>query len=531
MGRLSHHHLPEIPPIDVLMMDKPQEPPLGVGESASVPSAAAIANAIYDATGVRFRELPFTPERVLAGFRPPAFRRRPRPGSSRAALGDKNRGFWAGLGLGLAGLLARAPSRCRCAARSTQPRPRAPASIRKKPSRAAGCWPRSGDCAVCHTAPGGARLAGGLAIETPFGIVHSTNITPDPGTGIGNWSFDAFRRAMREGIGRDGQHLYPVFPYNHFTRTSDADLEAIYAYLMSETPVVAKAKPNGLAFPMNIRPLMTAWNALYLSPGAYQPDPARSAEWNRGAYLVEGLGHCGACHTPRNALGAEIKSRRFAGGVAEGWEAPPLTDLSQSPVPWTEDALFTYLRTGFSPAHGPAAGPMAPVIHELQALPDSDLRAMASYLASFSKPVPAEAETAAIATADARNAGAMLPSAGPGGRLFQGACAVCHAPSAPPAFRGEAQPRLQQQSAERPAGQSHPHHPGRGAEARDRQHGRDARLRPRADGRPDRRTRFLPPPPICPWPETLDGSRADRRENPRGAIPCRSLSVNEAENG
>lgn len=422
---------PEIPPIDVLMMDRPHEPPLGVGESASVPSAAAIANAIYDATGVRFRELPFTPERVRAGLAaagvsppPPAL----------SAPPAKKRGFWAAFGFGLAGLIGLGSVALPWRGAIEPVSPAAPGLYSKETIARGKMLAALGDCAVCHTAAGGAPLAGGLPIETPFGIIHSTNITPDMKTGIGAWSFEAFRRAMREGIGRDGQHLYPVFPYDHFTKTTDGDLEAIYAYLMSEKPVAAPAKPNDLPFPVNQRALMAGWNALYLKTGAYQPDPAQSEAWNRGAYLVEGLGHCGACHTPRNALGAEIKSRAYGGGMAEGWEAPPLSALSQSPVPWTEDALFTFLRSGFSPQHGPATGPMAPVIHELQALPDSDLRAMATYIASLSKPVSAERESAAITTAEARNAGAMLPSAGPGGRIFQGACAACHAPAAPQLF-------------------------------------------------------------------------------------------------
>ncbi|MCB8878761.1 molybdopterin-dependent oxidoreductase [Acidisoma cellulosilytica] len=425
---------PEIPPIDVLMMDRQQEPPLGVGESASVPSAAAIANAIYDATGVRFRELPFTPERVRAGLEAAGITSPPAPMALPAPPPAKKRGLWAGLGLGLAGLVGigtlALPIRSAMAPiAGPDPTLYSASTIARGKMLAA-----LGDCAVCHTAEGGQPMAGGLPLETPFGTIFSTNLTPDVQTGIGTWSFDAFKRAMRQGIGQDGQHLYPVFPYDHFTKTTDEDLEAIYAYLMAQTPVVATIPANKLAFPMNIRPLMAGWNALYLKTGAYQPDPARSADWNRGAYLVEGLGHCSSCHTPRNALGAEIASQRYAGGVAEGWEAPALSSLSRAPIPWSEGELFTYLRTGFSPLHGPAAGPMAPVIHELQALPDSDLRAMAHYLASDLPPVSVEAEKVAIDTADARNAGAMLPSAGPGGRIFQGACAVCHAPTAPPLF-------------------------------------------------------------------------------------------------
>ncbi|GAB0117256.1 molybdopterin cofactor-binding domain-containing protein [Acidisoma sp. 7E03] len=424
---------PEIPPIDVVMMDRQDQPPLGVGESASVPSAAAIANAIYDATGVRFREVPFTPERVLAGLQAAGIA----APAAMPALGPppvKRRGIWAGLGLGLAGLVGLGAVALPWRGAIAPVSPPAAGLYSAETIARGKLLAAVGDCAVCHTAPGRAVNAGGRAIETPFGIVHSTNITPDVATGIGTWSFEAFRRALREGIARDGRHLYPVFPYDHFTKVTDEDLEALYAYLMAQTPVSAPAKPNGLPFPLNQRALMAGWNALYLKPGPFTPDPARSAEWNRGAYLVEGLGHCSACHTPRNALGAEIKSRAYAGGVAEGWEAPPLTDLSHAPVPWTEQALYTYLRTGFSPDHGPATGPMAPVIHELQALPDTDLRAMATYLAALSAPPSPEAVVTAREEAQARNAGAMLPSAGPGGRLFQGACAACHAPSAPQLF-------------------------------------------------------------------------------------------------
>ncbi|GAB0114269.1 molybdopterin cofactor-binding domain-containing protein [Acidisoma sp. C75] len=466
---------PEIPPIEVVMMDRPGEPPLGVGESASVPSAAAIANAIYDATGVRFREVPFTPERVRRGLMeagvvpPPAA---PAAAALAAPSAARRRGFWAGLGFGLAGLLGA----CAVALPVRQAfEPASPpgAGLYSEQTLARGrVLAALGDCAVCHTAPGGAMLAGGRPLETPFGVIYSTNITPDPTTGIGDWSFEAFRRAMREGIGRNGRHLYPAFPYTHFTKVTDDDLEAIYAYLMTQKPVVAPARANDLAFPLGFRTLMVGWNTLYLRPGAYRPDPARSAEWNRGAYLVEGLGHCSACHSPRNAMGAEIRSRRFAGGEAEGWMAPPLAHLSQSPVPWTEDAFYTYLRTGFSPQHGPAAGPMAPVVHELQSVPDADLRAMAHYLASLGPEVTPGAAAAAAEAADQRNAGILLPSAGPGGRIFQGACAACHAPSAPALFG--VKPNLAYNSniqAERPdnlirtilGGIAHPPEPSMGA--------------------------------------------------------------------
>ena len=193
-----------------------------------------------------------------------------------------------------------------------------------------------GDCAVCHTAQGGRFYAGGRAVPTPFGVVYATNITPDPATGVGRWSEDAFRRAMREGIDREGSHLYPVLPYPHFTRATDNDIAALYAYVMTRTPVEQQNPGNPLPFPLNQRVLLAGWNLLFLRPGPWQPDPGHDATWNRGAYLVEAVGHCGACHTPHNVLGAEQGDQRFAGGEAEGWYAPPLQSGSPAPVQWDE---------------------------------------------------------------------------------------------------------------------------------------------------------------------------------------------------
>ncbi|MDP1881918.1 MAG: c-type cytochrome, partial [Bradyrhizobium sp.] len=277
--------------------------------------------------------------------------------------------------------------------------------------------------------------AGGRGIETPFGTIYATNITPDVETGIGAWSYPAFERAMREGIHRDGRHLYPAFPYTHFARTSDADLQALYAYLMAQPAVRAETPETRLAFPFNLRPLMAGWNALFHQPRAFRPDAGKSATWNRGAYLVEGLGHCGACHSPRNALGAEKAGAYLAGGFAEGWEAPPLTSLSQAPIPWSEDELFAYLRTGESRLHGVAAGPMAPVVKELAALPDQDIRAMAVYLASFNEaPIGQPAQAARAAQLEKATL-ARVASASPlGARLYEGACAVCHAVGGAPLF-------------------------------------------------------------------------------------------------
>jgi nicotinate dehydrogenase subunit B len=433
---------PDIPNIDVLMLPRPDQPPLGVGESASVPSAAAIANAIFDATGVRFRELPFTPERILAGLRgeQPAIQN-PLPVAAPKAPGRAHQNPFAKPLGAFASAAAMAAAVVSIAALALPWRSIAPiarpdpsaylaATIAKGQQLAA-----LGDCAVCHTQANGAINAGGRAIDTPFGTIYSTNITPDPETGIGAWSYPAFERAMREGIHRDGRHLYPAFPYNHFAKTSDADLQALYAYLMAQPAVKSVSPENKLAFPFNLRPLMAGWNALFHSSATFAPVATQSAAWNRGAYLVESLGHCGACHSPRNALGAEKAEAYLAGGFAEGWEAPPLTSLSQAPIPWNEDELFAYLRSGESRFHGVAAGPMAPVVKELAALPDDDIRAMAVYLGSFNGKPIGKAEQEALAAKLEASTGTQPASASSvGARLYEGACAVCHKVGGAPLF-------------------------------------------------------------------------------------------------
>jgi mono/diheme cytochrome c family protein len=277
-----------------------------------------------------------------------------------------------------------------------------------------------GDCATCHTRPQGAPYAGGRKLATPFGAIYSTNITPDPDTGIGRWSLAAFIRAMRQGVDRSGNNLYPAFPYDHFTLVGDDDLTALYAFLMAEQPVRATAPANELPFPLNWRPLLAGWNLLFLNDRRYQPDPAHDARWNRGAYLVEGLGHCASCHSPRNAFGAEVSGKPLAGGTAEGWTAPPLAG-----APWTEADIYSYLRTGLDAHHGAAAGPMAPVTLSLARVPDEDVRAMAAYLATKTKPAGTQPHENATAMADA-----------PGAVIFAGACASCHGPASPMASNG-----------------------------------------------------------------------------------------------
>jgi nicotinate dehydrogenase subunit B len=435
---------PDVPKIDVLMLPRQDQPPLGVGESASVPSAAAIANAIFDATGVRFRELPFTPERILRGLRGEQDEARgalPMAAPQAPASTDRwHNPFAARWGVA-ATIVALCTAAIGIAAavlpwRSIAPVARPDASVYSAATIARGGQLAAlGDCAVCHTDANGAVNAGGRAIETPFGTVWSTNITPDPETGIGAWSYPAFERAMREGIHRDGRHLYPAFPYSHFAKAADADLQALYAYLMAQAPVRAENRATTLAFPFNWRPLMAGWNALFHRAEVFEADPAKSEIWNRGAYLVEGLGHCGVCHSPRNALGAEKARAYLAGGFAQDWEAPPLTSLSHAPIPWSEDELFAYLRTGESRFHGVAAGPMAPVVKELAGLPDQDIRAMAVYLSSFNVNALEKPAQDALAAKLEKSTGTRVVSASlAGARLYEGACAVCHAVGGPALF-------------------------------------------------------------------------------------------------
>lgn len=408
----------EVPVIDVVMMPRHGEPPMGTGESASLPGAAAIANALYDATGVRFRRPPFTPETIRAALADAQ--------AEEAAARKKKRwrlGFFGAFAAGAAGWLGALTLAPQAIAPITPPL----ASAFSPERMARGKLLASlGNCAVCHTARNGVPNAGGKPLDTPFGTVYSTNITPDAQTGIGTWSLDAFMRAMRQGISRDGHRLYPAFPYTSFRNTSDDDLKALYAYLMAQTPVRSRPPETRLAFPFSVRPLMAAWNGLFLERTAFTADATQSAQWNRGAYLVNGLGHCGACHTPRNAFGAEKTGAAFmGGGLAEGWEAPALSTLSNAPVPWSEDELFSYLRQGHAPLHGVAAGPMAPVVSELAALPDSDIRAMAAYLASLN-PLQANADPAALARQYEQASAITGTPSGLGARLFDGACAACH---------------------------------------------------------------------------------------------------------
>ena len=290
-----------------------------------------------------------------------------------------------------------------------------------------------GYCSVCHTRADGPAYAGGRGLPTPFGTIYATNITPDPATGIGLWSQEAFRRAMHEGIGRDGRHLYPACPYDHFTRVTDEDVAAIYAYLMSLKPVRHATPANELDFPFNLRPLLAGWNLLFFEPGRFAPDPARDEAWNRGAYLAEGLAHCGSCHTPRNGFGALIPGRRFAGATIEGWHGTALDGSSPSPVPWTMETLVNYLLDGRDPNHGIAAGPMTPVVDLLADQSDEDISAIATYVLSFQagrRDDGAAAQQFAQARELVVRPGAPAPALDealrPGYAIFVQSCANCH---------------------------------------------------------------------------------------------------------
>ena len=433
----------EVPVVEVLLMPRPGEAPLGVGESASVPGTAAIANAIFDATGVRFRNPPFTPEVVRAALNPlPAPPTAPPVPADLAqpAVADPQRRrkpLWAVLGAVATGLIGAAAGlagwRPAIAPVSVNPAGVYSAAVVERGRQLAAI----GNCVACHTAEGGTPMAGGRPMHTPFGTVYSTNLTPDASTGIGAWSFSAFQRAMREGVSRDGHRLYPAFPFTAFTQATDDELTAIYAWLMSQ-PAVAQAVPETrLAFPFNLRPLMGLWNALYLQPGPVLPQPARSAEWNRGAALVNGLGHCTACHTPRDARGGELGNTAYlAGALVDGWQAPPLGALTRSPVPWTEAALVQYLQRGHHAEHGIAGGSMAPVVRALAQAQLADVQAIAHYLVSLQPAAPA-VDARAVVAHTARTHTAPL---GLAQRMFEAACGACHHEGDGPQLLGQNHP-------------------------------------------------------------------------------------------
>jgi len=282
---------------------------------------------------------------------------------------------------------------------------------------------RAGDCQACHTARGGIPFAGGRAIRTPFGTIHAPNITPDKETGIGSWSADDFWNALHNGKGKDGKLLYPAFPYPNYTRVARADADAMHAYFMSLPPVRQQNKEPELRFPFNQRGLLVAWRALYFRPGVYADNAQQNAEWNRGAYLVQGLGHCSACHTQRNVFGATREKQDLGGAMIPmlGWYAASLTGESEAGLGnWEVQHLVDLMKTGVSP-RGVVSGPMSEVVREsLQHLNDPDLRAMAVYLKSLPKAGTGPGAEPPELTADNQR---VLKQ---GAALYEKHCVECH---------------------------------------------------------------------------------------------------------
>lgn len=274
---------------------------------------------------------------------------------------------------------------------------------------------RAGDCTACHTAPGGKPFAGGLAMQTPFGTIVSTNITPDRETGIGGWTEQAFARALRQGAAADGHLLYSAMPYNAYTKVSDADIHALKAYFDTIAPVRHKVDANQLPFPFSIRQVMLGWNLLFFRDRRYTPDPHRSSEWNRGAYLVDGLGHCAACHSAKNLLGGD--KAYMQGGVLQGWYAPELSGNRYVGLgSWSHDELASYLKSGAN-SRAVAAGPMAEAVeNSTQHLSDADLLAIAGYLKSL--PGSDRASPTALPGSDVRMRN--------GRTIYANNCSSCH---------------------------------------------------------------------------------------------------------
>ena len=286
---------------------------------------------------------------------------------------------------------------------------------------------KAADCMVCHTAPGGKEYAGGLGFQLPFGTLYSTNITADRETGIGNYSDQDFLNAVQRGKRHDGAMLYPAMPYTSYTYMTDADTLAIKAYLFSLPPVRAAAPANTLSFPFNQRWAMLFWSALFNPDTRYAPDTSKSPEWNRGAYLVEALAHCGECHTPRNLAFALDNRKKFGGAVTAGWRAFNISsDKATGVGGWSDDDLASYLSTGHAKGRGTASGPMGEAVdHSLSQLAPEDIRAIVAYLRS----VPATTSTDLPATVapPAPASHKEGPSADARGKMvFQGACVSCH---------------------------------------------------------------------------------------------------------
>ncbi|RCW87095.1 cytochrome c [Paracoccus lutimaris] len=275
-----------------------------------------------------------------------------------------------------------------------------------------------GDCAACHTAPGGAPLAGGLRFETPVGAIISSNITPDRENGIGKMTLKEFDAAMREGIGQGGKRLYPAMPYPAFSNMTDEDIADLYAWIMAQQPAPAQINSNELKFPFDIRTGMIAWNMINFKPDAFKPDPAQSAEWNRGGYIVEGPGHCGACHSGKTITMGDKSSEHLTGAIIENWVAPNITGDAEAGLgAWEEQDIIAYLKTGANRFDIASGGMMDVIRHSSRMWTDGDLKAVAVYLKSqpgrSGKPL-----AAALPETDMRMQA--------GARIYKDRCSACH---------------------------------------------------------------------------------------------------------
>ncbi len=282
---------------------------------------------------------------------------------------------------------------------------------------------RAGDCVACHTEPGGTEFAGGRAMPTPFGNLYTPNITPDDETGIGRWTADEFYRMMHTGLSRDGTLLYPAMPFASYTKVTREDCDAIFAYLQSVPPAKRKNRPHELRFPFNKRDLLLGWRTLYFKEGEYKADPAQSAPWNRGAYLVQGLGHCSMCHTAINALGGSSESKEFEGGMIpnQNWYAPSLTSNREAGLgDWSQQDGVDFLVAGAS-HRGAVYGPMAEVVYNsLQYMTDEDAQAMVVYLKTLP---PRDSEALPTSSARMVDPLAVMET---GRQTYEKQCAMCH---------------------------------------------------------------------------------------------------------
>jgi mono/diheme cytochrome c family protein len=294
---------------------------------------------------------------------------------------------------------------------------------------------RAGDCIACHTVRGGKTFAGGLPMLTPFGTLYTPNITPDDQYGIGKWTSDDFYRSIHVGRSKDGSLLYPAMPFTAYTKVTRADSDAMYAYMRSVPPVNVASRPHELRFPFNQRNMLIGWRVLFFSEGEYKPDPTKSVEWNRGAYLIEGLGHCSMCHTSINPLGGPVSSAAFGGGLIplQNWYAPSLTSNKEAGLgDWDPKDINDLLKTGVS-QRGAVFGPMAEVVHNsLQYLTDADISAMTTYLKSIPQKKEAP-ETMQFETSEKFGSELLVQ----GKKIYTENCAKCHAENGlgkPPAY-------------------------------------------------------------------------------------------------